>query len=80
MCPVYDAMVATLGFKICEIHRLLKSYNGGLWKTFTFQGPWILFWLILKIIGMNQLLKRVMFPAYSFDINSANNVKTVYFH
>ena len=32
-------MAASLCFKSCEDHSLLKSYNGGLWKTFTGLGP-----------------------------------------
>ena len=28
-------MAASLCFKSCEDHRLLKGYNGGLWNTVT---------------------------------------------
>ena len=32
-------MAASLLFKGCEDHSLLRSYNGGLWKTFTGLSP-----------------------------------------
>ena len=37
--PICNYMAASLCFKSCEDHSLLKSYNGGLWKTFTGLGP-----------------------------------------
>ena len=33
LCPICNSMAASLLFKSFEDHRLLKSYNGGLWKN-----------------------------------------------
>ena len=33
--PICDSIAASLCFKSCEDHSLLKCYNGGLWKTVT---------------------------------------------
>ena len=37
--PICNSMTASLCLKSCEDHSLLKSYYGGLWKTFTGLGP-----------------------------------------
>ena len=37
--PICNSMTASLCFKSCEDHSLLKSYNGGLWKTLKGLGP-----------------------------------------
>ena len=39
--PICNSMAASLCLKSCEDHSLLKSYNGGLWKTFTGLGPFV---------------------------------------
>ena len=31
--PICNSMSASLWFKSCEDHNLLKSFNGGLWKN-----------------------------------------------
>ena len=31
--PICNSMAASLCWKSCEDHSLLKSYNGGLWKN-----------------------------------------------
>ena len=36
---ICNRMESSLCFKSCEDHSLLKSYNGGIWKTFTGLGP-----------------------------------------
>ena len=37
--PIFNSMATSLCLKSCEDHSLLKSLNGGLWKTFTGLGP-----------------------------------------
>ena len=37
--PICISIAASLIFKSCEDHSLLRSYNGGLWKTFTGLSP-----------------------------------------
>ena len=37
--PICNSVAASLCLKSYEDHSLLKSYNGGLWKTFTGLGP-----------------------------------------
>ena len=37
--PICISIEASLLFKSCEDHSLLRSYNGGLWKTFTGLSP-----------------------------------------
>ena len=39
--PICNSMGASLCFKSCEDHSLLKSYNGGLWKNSYRFGPLI---------------------------------------
>ena len=39
MDQICNSMAASLWFKSCEDHSLLKRYNGGIWKTITGQGP-----------------------------------------
>ena len=39
--PICNFMAASLCFKSCEDHSLLKSYNGGLWKNNYRSGPYI---------------------------------------
>ena len=38
--PICNSMEASLCFKSCEHHSLLKSYNGGLWKNSYRPVPW----------------------------------------
>ena len=37
--PICNPMESSLCFKSFEDHSLLKTYNGGIWKTFTGLGP-----------------------------------------
>ena len=37
--PICNSMAASLCLKSCEVHSLLKSYNGGLWKNIYRSGP-----------------------------------------
>ena len=37
--PISNSMPASLCFKSYENHSVLKSYYGGIWKTFTGLGP-----------------------------------------
>ena len=37
--PICNSMAALLCLKSCEDHRLLKSYNGGIWKNNYRSGP-----------------------------------------
>ena len=37
--PICNSMADSLWLKSCEDHSLLKSYDGGLWKTITGLGP-----------------------------------------
>ena len=56
--PIYNSMAASLCLKSCEVHSLIKSYNGGLWKNIDRSGP---------ITGKKDT--TVMSTVYSSDEN-----------
>ena len=39
--PICYSMAASLFFKSCEDHSLLKSYNGGIWKNNIRPRSWV---------------------------------------
>ena len=44
---ICNSMAASLCLKSCEDHSLLKSYNGGLWKTIIGLGQCVSFYFTL---------------------------------